>query len=208
MQAKNSKMQKTFRNFSFLALNYKFCKVFALLLRNKNMNKIIGFLFALFAFPFLGFGQQSKLLDEKSLEKLPVFISLEDAMLQPTKVYKLNLSRMKLKAIPKEIYTFVNLQQLDLSYNDITEVPKEIGILKNLQKLDLTHNKIKELPATISLFKNLEEFLVGSNQLKTIPMGMAQLKKLLLLEVEENKIPEKEVAKLQKALPHCDIIYE
>jgi Leucine-rich repeat (LRR) protein len=172
------------------------------------MNTSLVFLLAFLLFSFSGFGQQTKLLDEKSLEKQPVFISIEDAMQHPTKVYKLNLSRMKFKSIPKEIYTFVNLQQLDLSYNDLTEVPREIGMLKNLQKLDLTHNKIKELPATVSLFKNLEEFLVGNNQLKTIPTGMTQLKKLLLLEVEENKIPEKEVAKLQKALPNCDIIYE
>lgn len=151
---------------------------------------------------------QNKLLSEKDLNKQPVYIALEDAMRHPTKVYKLNLSRMKLKTIPKEIYAFVNLQQLDLSYNEITEVQREIGILKNLQKLDLTHNKITELPATISLFRNLEEFLIGSNQLKTIPLGVAQLKKLLLLEVEENKIPAKEVAKLQKAMPNCDIIYE
>lgn len=151
---------------------------------------------------------QNKLLNEKDLDKQPVYIALEDAMRNPMKVYKLNLSRMKLKAIPKEIYAFVNLQQLDLSYNEITEVQREIGTLKNLQKLDLTHNKITELPATISLFRNLEEFLVGSNQLKTIPFGVAQLKKLLLLEVEENKIPAKEVAKLQKAMPNCDIIYE
>ncbi len=202
MQAKDKKIAKSFLNFSFARFlpftMQKIHKIMKLLL--------INCLVLLFC-SLVAVGQH-RLLDEKALDQQPVFISLDDAIRNPTKVYKLNLSRMKLKAIPKEVYTFVNLQQLDLSYNEITEVPKEIGMLKNLQKLDFTHNKIKELPATISLFKNLEEFLIGSNQLKTIPLGMIQLKKLLLLEVEENKIPEKEVAKLQLQMPNCDIIYE
>jgi Leucine-rich repeat (LRR) protein len=172
----------------------------------KNLKNLLYFLIFL-ATSFTSQAQQ-RLLNEEDLDKEPVFIFLAEALKNPTKVYKLNLSRQQLKEIPKEIYQFVNLQRIDLSYNNITEIPKEIGLLKNLQSLDLTKNQIKELPATISLLIHLDEFLMGDNLLQKIPDGMLKLKRLTLLELENNKIPQKELTKLQKAMPKCEIIYE
>ncbi len=169
--------------------------------------KTILYLFALLSISFIT-QAQTKLLSEEALEKEPVFIFMEEALKNPTKVYKLNLSRQNLKEIPKEIYLFVNLQRIDLSYNNITEVPKEIGLLKKLQSLDLTKNKIKILPATISLLSYLEEFLMADNMLQTVPLGILQLKRLTLLELENNKIPKQEILKLQKSLPKCEVVFE
>ncbi len=177
----------------------------------KNLKNIL-FLFLILIISFITCistaRAQQRLLNDEDLDKEPVFIFLAEALKNPTKVYKLNLSRQQLKEIPKEIYQFVNLQRIDLSYNNISEIPKEIGLLKNLQSLDLTKNKIKELPATISLLTHLDEFLMGNNLLQKIPDSMFKLKRLTLLELENNKIPQKELTKLQRAMPKCEIIYE
>ncbi len=172
----------------------------------KNLKDILYFLIFLAA-SFTAQAQQ-RLLNEEDLDKEPVFIFLAEALKNPTKVYKLNLSRQQLKEIPKEVYQLVNLQRIDLSYNNISEISKEIGLLKNLQSLDLTKNQIKELPATISLLTHLDECLMGDNLLQKIPDSMLKLKRLTLLELENNKIPQKELTKLQKAMPKCEIIYE
>ncbi len=169
--------------------------------------KTILYFFVIVFSSFMG-NAQHKLLSAEALDKEPVFIFLDEALKNPSKVYKLNLSRHNLKEIPKEIYLFVNLQRLDLSYNNISEIPKEIGLLKNLQSLDLTKNKIKELPATISLLTHLDEFLMGDNLLQKVPESLVKLKKLTLLELENNKIPQKELTLLQKSMPKCEIIYE
>lgn len=151
---------------------------------------------------------QTKLLTEEELDKEHVYLSLALALKNPTKVYKLNLSRQNLTTIPPEVYTFVNLQRLDVSYNQLTEVPREIGTLKNLQSLDITKNKVAHLPATISLLTYLNELLIGDNEFKQLPETILQLKYLTLLEVDNNKIPKAEINKLKKALPKCEIINE
>jgi Leucine-rich repeat (LRR) protein len=151
---------------------------------------------------------QSKLLNEEELDKEHMYLSLNTALKNPTKVYKLNLSRQNLTTIPAEVYSFVNLQRLDMSYNNLTEVPKEIGILKNLQSFDFTKNKLTNLPATIALLTHLEEILIGNNQFVTIPLSITQLKKLELLEIDDNKIPKSEITKFKKLLPKCELIFE
>jgi hypothetical protein len=49
---------------------------------------------------------------------------------------------------------------------------------------------------------------MGNNLLQTVPLGVLQLEKLTLLELENNKIPKQEIAKLQKSLPKCEVIFE
>jgi Leucine-rich repeat (LRR) protein len=84
------------------------------------------------------------LLDSESLEKEPVFYSLEEALQTPLKVYKLDLSSNQLKTLPKEMAELKNLKTLDLSNNQFNTLPKEIAELKNLQELYLGKNPISD----------------------------------------------------------------
>jgi Leucine-rich repeat (LRR) protein len=174
------------------------------------MNNLLKtFIIAIFLISKLATLQaQTKLLSEEELDKEHVYLSLALAVKNPTKVYKLNLSRQNLTTIPPEVYTFVNLQRLDLSYNQLTEIPREIGTLKNLQSLDITKNKVAHFPATIALLSNLNELLIGDNLFTKLPENIFQLKKLELLEVENNKLPKTELNKIKKALPKCEVIFE
>jgi Leucine-rich repeat (LRR) protein len=76
------------------------------------------------------------LLDSESLEKEPVFRSLEEALQTPLKVYKLDLSRNQLKTLPKEIAELKNLQCLDLRENPISDKEKK-KIRKLLPKCNI-----------------------------------------------------------------------
>ena len=50
---------------------------------------------------------------EEKREKERKFLSLEEALKTPNQVYKLDLSNQGLKAIPKELRHFPNLEKLD-----------------------------------------------------------------------------------------------
>jgi Leucine-rich repeat (LRR) protein len=171
------------------------------------MKTSIYFIFLYFVV-LIGVHAQGKLLDSAALENEPLFLTIEDAMKNPKKVYKLNLSRRQLTKIPQEVFQLRNLQELNISYNQIAELPKEIGLLTNLQRLDISVNQISELPATISLLKNLNELLLDKNRLTALPESIKDLKKLTWLELAENPIPKKEWKKYQRMLPLCDVVFE
>ncbi|MEL6590971.1 MAG: leucine-rich repeat domain-containing protein, partial [Bacteroidota bacterium] len=100
-------------------------------------------------------------LNSIQLERQKWFTSMDEAMRRPEEVYKLSLSRDKLKAFPYDISRFKNLQVLNLSYNKIKEVPSEIAELPNLQTIILTNNKIRSLPDQMSELNNLEVLYLG-----------------------------------------------
>jgi len=130
----------------------------------------LSVLFALAVCATIAFGnvaviaQQASLLDDAQLAQLKEFTSLEDALKDPSKVYKLNLSHSGLAEFPMEILQFPNLQSLNLSSNGIEKIPSEIAKLPKLQKLNLSTNGLKKLPAEIASLKQLKVLDVSQNQ--------------------------------------------
>lgn len=150
-----------------------------------------------------------RLLSTSELEKQPTFYSLEKAVANKDKVYKLNLSKQKLEEFPMEILLFQNLQVLILANNQITEIPKEINQLQNLQVLHLAKNKIKKLPETIGDLKNLHTLYLSRNRLIYFPNEMRGLDNLLLLDVSRNHLTYDEIAFIKKILPDkCELHYK
>jgi Leucine-rich repeat (LRR) protein len=147
-------------------------------------------LFIIFCCIFCGFksNAQTALLDSLSLDTLKAYTSIEEAMKQPERVIKLALKRDKLKAIPAEVFTFINLQYLDLSKNNITIIPSEIKQLKNLQYLSLEKNKLESLPPEIGELNNLFYLNVGQNDLLAIPPEIGKLEKLRYLDAWFNNL--------------------
>lgn len=147
------------------------------------------------------------LLDSTTLDTMTGYTDLTEAMKNPEKVVKLVLRKQKLKAFPKEIWSFPNLQYLDLSKNQITDFPDSLGQLKNLQVLHLSRNKIESLPREIGDLTNLVVLDVNQNEVINIPPQIGKLKKLRYLDLWSNNISSfpDELKELQDNLQVLDL---
>ena len=134
------------------------------------------------------------------MDTTQIYTSLEQALKNPQKVYKLSLRKNKLKKLPPEIITLTNLRFLDLSKNKIVVIPAGIGELKNLQQLILSRNHIETLPKEIGNLKNLKYLNINQNDLMSLPSEMAELENLESLDLWSNNIDAfpQEMRKLKK----------
>jgi Leucine-rich repeat (LRR) protein len=170
------------------------------------MNKTLIRIF-LFSFLFAGFESQAQLLDSIALSKEPEYSDLIEATKNPEKVYKLNLHKKKLKEIPKEVFSFTNLQDLNLSKNKLTEIPIDIGKLTNLQVLDVSANNIAVVPKEIGTLVNIKKLIFNQNDISSLPPEIGNLTKMTFLDMWGNNIQElpKEISKLQNTLKVIDL---
>jgi Leucine-rich repeat (LRR) protein len=176
--------------------------------------KLFASLFSalLFCLPLLVQAQPganaSKLLTPAELENEIWYNSIEEAMKNPEKVYKLNLSKKKLKTFPLEILLFKNLQHLNLSSNSLDTLPQEIKAFKNLQVLNLYSNSLRRLPEDIGDLNNLRELYLSRNYLYTFPVAIRGLQNLSVMDVTFNNFTENEIKYARKYLPRCIVKYE
>ena len=89
-----------------------------------------------------------------------------------SKLRNLNLSQCSLKAIPKFIYSTINLEVLNLKLNLFKEVSRFISSLNNLKRLDLSCNRLTMIPDSISELKILTNLNIYS-------CGLYELQKAL-----------------------------
>ena len=142
----------------------------------------------------------AQLLDSASLSSQPVFNNLDSALLNPDKVYRLNLRGQKLKIFPENVLKLKNLQELDLSKNKLTSLPEKIGLLTNLQILNVSVNQIETLPDSIGMLIHLERIIAFKNNLIGLPRQIGNLENLEVLDIWSNDLaifPE-ELSKLKK----------
>ena len=150
---------------------------------------------------------KAQLLSAEKLALEKVYTSLSEALQTPEKVYKLDLTKQKLKTFPMEIIKLYNLQELTLAKNKLTEIPKEIGTLTNLQKLNLEKNELTVLPSTIGNLTNLKELILNRNEIFKLPPEIGNLINLEKLDMWSNEIdvfPE-EISKLKNTLKVLDL---
>lgn len=126
--------------------------------------------------------------NSKEFEQYKVFNSLEEALKQPDSVFRLNLSKKRLKKFPEEICRFYNLKELVLRRNKIAEIPSCIGLLKNLVSLDMGKNKLIYLPKTIGSLKKLKYFDLSQNYINQLPPEIGDLEMLEEFQLWQNEI--------------------
>jgi len=174
----------------------------------------------------------AKAQDEPSVQLIDdtnyIYRSVSVAMQNPEKVFRLNLSKTKLKEIPADVFKLKNLRELDLSKNRLDSVPAaigeltnltslnisgnnlellpdELGKLANLTYLNLNRNKIVALPSTIGDLSNLEILELWDNELSGIPDQIGKLKKLKALELRGILFSEDEAARIDSLLPNTKV---
>lgn len=131
-------------------------------------------------------------LAPEALEQQPVLTSLEAALREPDKAYRLDLSARpdaaKLTALPAEVGTLVNLQELRLTGQGLTELPQELGRLRGLQRLELGDNALTALPRELGQLKALKVLRLEGNRLQELPEELEHLRELETLELARNEL--------------------
>ncbi|MCB0725792.1 MAG: leucine-rich repeat domain-containing protein [Ignavibacteriae bacterium] len=139
---------------------------------------------------------QSGPLPLAELQRTALYKSLDEALQNPSQVYRLNLTNQNLTALPAEIGTLNNLQYCNLSKNQLTSLPPEIKHLRNLQWLILEDNNIASLPGEITELTNLEVLnLDGNSALDVdgafqVAGAIPSLKELSMNKVLINTLPK------------------
>jgi Leucine-rich repeat (LRR) protein len=118
----------------------------------------------------------------------------------------LNLACLNLVALPKQLFSLIQLRVLNLSFNQLMQVPSEIGCLTNLEWLVLSGNHIRKIPSEISALGNLQSLHLDNNELTQISaqpfLGLTNLKELHL---KHNQIVK--ISSQLHALPSLHAIF-
>ncbi len=142
---------------------------------------------------------------EKKEYNIPYY-SIEEALKYVDIAKTLNLTNKGLKELDPVIGKLVNLTELNLGQNQLKTLPKEIGSLSKLEFLYLPANQLESLPSQIGNLTNLKGLILKRNQLKSLPKDIGKLKNLRMINISDNKISEKEISRIKKLLPDCNII--
>ncbi|KKL61727.1 hypothetical protein LCGC14_2192400 [marine sediment metagenome] len=78
----------------------------------------------------------------------------------------LNLSGCRLTALPREISSFENLQELDISGNPFEVIPDGVFDFEKLQRLDVASCNLSTIPVDILVLNNLQSLNVSFNPLE------------------------------------------
>jgi Leucine-rich repeat (LRR) protein len=144
-------------------------------------------------------------------DKEVFFNSIKDALVNPTIVKSLDLSRQKLTQLPADIVKLTNLEKVDIGSNPDLDLVQTFDVLKRIESLKtlwLTDGKIEEIPDNISQLKNLEELWLDDNQLTSIHEPIKQLSNLKYLRLFSNKIKKINLKKGQlPSLIYIDLCY-
>lgn len=127
------------------------------------------------------------------VDKEKEYTNINEALKNPERVYKLNLSNQKMGLKNEQWKLFVNLEYLNLKNDQLKEIPKEISTLKRLKILDLSGNDFNKLPNEFSNLYNLEELYLNDEKnlklFETLKI-LAKLPKLKSLHLENDNLEE------------------
>lgn len=134
------------------------------------MKKIVQLSALLFFFSSLSFAQ----INDKEKE----YTSMREALINPEKVYRLNLSNQDISLSSEQWSQFVNLEYLNLKNDHLKEIPLAITKIKSLKTIDLSGNDFSKLPADFSNLVNLEEIFLNDEKNMNLPKTLSILSKL------------------------------
>jgi Leucine-rich repeat (LRR) protein len=115
---------------------------------------------------------------------LPVFgqikwVNLAQASkMNPDSVLALDLSKLKLKSLPNEIFQYKNLEHLELSKNNLQQLPDTFAVFQQLKSLFLGKNKFETFPLIITRLTKLEILSMYRNLFSEIPNAIASCQSL------------------------------
>ena len=145
-------------------------------------------------------------LSEEALKQQPVFTSLEEALQNPEKVYRLKL-KIKADSLPEEVFQLYNLQEFTAARCKLNVLNQSIGKPTNLEYLNVMGNHLIRLPESLGNLVNLKTLVICRNLIESLPESIGNLKKLTYIDAWENPLydfPES-ITELKNTLQVIDL---
>ena len=127
----------------------------------------------------------------QNTDKEKEFTTLNEALKNPEKVFRLNLSNQDITISSEQWSSFINLEYLNLNGDHLKELPIAITKIKTLKTLDLSGNDFTSLPDDFSNLINLEEIYLNDEKNMNLPKTLSilsTLPKLKSLHLENDNL--------------------
>lgn len=118
----------------------------------------------------------------QTTDSLKVYRSYSEAMFQPEKVVRLDLSDLNCDFDTLNLTPFKNLKYLRFHHDHLTRIPKCVFAVKSIQVLDLSDNEITSIPKGITRLSHLRELNLSGNKGFELTRNAKFLKRLPELE--------------------------
>jgi leucine-rich repeat protein SHOC2 len=132
----------------------------------------------------------AQILSQTALDSTKEFYSIESAMKDPDKVYRLQLTKKKYKVLPEEIRRFKNLNALDLGKNKLKELPEWLGELIYMQEFRAPQNKLGAMPAVVCQWPHLKRLDLHQNEITGLLPCMGELTEVVSLDLWSNDLED------------------
>ncbi len=101
----------------------------------------------------------------------------------------LDLSRMNLSTIPKEVYLLADgITHLNISNNNFKKLPQRFSKLNKLKILDLGYNKLSSFPKALLAFTQLTKLSLAGNPISALPQDFSLLSRLRVLSMRDTQL--------------------
>lgn len=129
-------------------------------------------------------------------------------LLRFPRLKQLDMSGLRLKTLPGELFKLGQLEVLDVSRNKLNYLPPELGHLNRLRRLIINRNGIAYLPKTISELKNLEYIDAWSTRIIELPLEISALDgRLKTVDLRVIRMEEEAQQRMQALLPHTELLF-
>ena len=121
---------------------------------------------------------------------------------------ELDMSRLRLKAVPAELFQLEKLCELNLSRNRIRYMPPELGQLVQLRRLVINRNPIAYLPTTVGQLRHLEVIDAWNTLITELPLEIKALDTVLkTIDLRVVQLDDWQQERMRKLLPHTEILF-
>lgn len=146
--------------------------------------------------------------ENDSLSLFKEYKNIDEALKNPSQVYKLDLSNQEIVLADTVWHQFTNLKYLSLKNDRLKEIPAGIGNLQNLEVLDLSGNDFKSLPSNFNKLTNLQELYLNDEKNFELAQNidiLSTLPKLKSLHIENDNLTS--LPKNINKLNHLELLY-
>jgi len=155
------------------------------------MKSLVSFFRSLLIFVTLGCSLFVAGQETYDWREAPVFTSVEAArearaMGQP--VYRLDLTKQKLRKFPAEIAEWSELREVILNRNKLKAIDADLRQWEHLEVFAAESNALEKFPASALHWKQLQQLHLGDNLIDSIPLHIDQLLRLEHLSLWSNLI--------------------